>query len=327
VRCVGLSLETRPDRVSESEVLRLRRLGATKLQLGIQSLSDDVLHANRRGHDVAASRRALHRLRAAGFKLHAHWMPNLLGATPETDAQDFERLFADPDFRPDELKIYPCLLVESAQLVRAWESGDWRPYPDAVLQRLLERCLARAPRYCRLTRVVRDFSSHDILAGTRVANFREVAERALAERGEACLDLRAREIRGAGFERRALQLRTTAYATSVGEERFLELTTREDRLVAFLRLSLPREASFVAELARAAVIRELHVYGESLPLRERDSSRAQHAGLGRALVGQAVRQAALAGHDRLAVISAVGTRGYYRALGFADGELYQARSL
>jgi elongator complex protein 3 len=325
VRCVGLSFETRPDHVSESEVLRLRRLGATKLQLGIQSLTDDVLRANRRGHDVAASRRALRRLRAAGFKLHAHWMPNLLGATPETDAADYARLFADADFRPDELKIYPCLLVESAQLVRSWERGDWRPYDDEVLQRLLEHCLARTPRYCRLTRVVRDFSSHDIVAGTRQANFREVAERALAERGEDCVDVRAREIRGADFERRALRLRTTRYATSVGEERFLEFTTREDRLVAFLRLSLPHRASFVAELARAAVIRELHVYGESLPLRERAGSRAQHSGLGRALVEQAALQAAAAGHSRLAVISAVGTRDYYRGLGFEDGELYQAR--
>ena len=327
VRCVGLSFETRPDHVSEAEVLRLRRLGATKIQLGIQSLSDAVLRANRRGHDVDASRSALRRLRAAGLKLHVHWMPNLLGATPETDAADFERLFTDPDFRPDELKVYPCLLVESAQLVQAWERDEWRPYPDDVLLRLLEHCLERTPRYCRLTRVVRDFSSHDIVAGTRVANFREVAQRSLASRGEACVEIRAREIRGTRFEREALDLRTTRYATSLAEERFLEFTTREDRLVAFLRLSLPRERSFVGELARAAVIREVHVYGESLPLRERGGARAQHSGLGRALVEEAARQAAAAGHARLAVISAVGTRVYYRALGFEDGQLYQARPL
>lgn len=325
VRCVGLSVETRPDHVSESEVLQLRRLGVTRLQLGIQSLSDAVLWANRRGHDVAASRRALFRLRSAGFKLHLHWMPNLLGATPETDAADFERLFADPDFRPDELKVYPCLLVASAELMRSFERGEWRPYDDRVLQDLLEHCLARTPRYCRLTRVVRDFSSHDIVAGTRVANLREVAERALTARGAVRAEIRAREIRGERFDRRALRLRTTAYATSVGEERFLELVTPEDRLVAFLRLSLPSAPSFVAELGRAALIRELHVYGESLPLREPGGERAQHRGLGRGLVEESLRQAGDAGYRRLAVISSVGTRGYYRALGFADGELYQSR--
>jgi elongator complex protein 3 len=326
-RCVGLSFETRPDHVTEEEVLRLRRLGATKVQLGIQSLSDAVLFANRRGHDVAASRRALRRLRAAGFKLHAHWMPNLLGATPQTDAADFERLFEDPDFRPDELKIYPCLLVESAQLMGAYERGDWRPYDDAVLLELLEHCLAHTPRYCRLTRVVRDFSSHDIVAGTRVANLREVAERQLAQHGQRSLDVRAREIRGAAFDRDALALRSTAYETSVGEERFLEFITPEDRLVAFLRLSLPREASHVAELGRAAVIREVHVYGESLPLGDREPARAQHSGLGRALVEEAASQAGRAGYARLSVISAVGTRGYYRGLGFEAGALYQQRAL
>jgi elongator complex protein 3 len=327
VRCVGLSFETRPDHVSEREVLRLRRLGATKVQLGLQSLSDPVLRANRRGHDVAASRRAVRMLRSAGFKLHAHWMPNLLGASPESDAADFERLFSDPDFRPDELKIYPCLLVESAELMQSYERGEWRPYGDDVLADLLERCLAETPRYCRLTRVVRDFSSHDIVAGTRTANFREVAERALARRGRRSVDVRAREIRGGSFERESLGLRMTGYATSVGEERFLEFATPDDRLVAFLRLSLPREASFVPELDSSALIREVHVYGESLPLHDREPARAQHRGLGRALVEEAGRQAASAGYARISVISAVGTRSYYRALGFADGALYQQRVL
>jgi elongator complex protein 3 len=326
-RCVGLSFETRPDRVTEKEVLRLRRLGATKVQLGVQSLSDDVLTANRRGHDVAASRRALARLRAAGFKLHVHWMANLLGATPASDAADFARIFEDPDFRPDELKVYPCLLVESAQLMGAYEQGAWRAYDDPVLLDLLAGCMAATPRYCRLTRVVRDFSAHDIVAGTHVANLRELAERELVRRGERCVDLRGREIRGAGFDPAALRLEATVYATSVGEEHFLEFVTPEDRLAGFLRLSLPRRASFVAELCRAALLREVHVYGASLAPGEREPERAQHMGIGRALVAEATARSQRAGYGRLSVISAVGTRGYYRALGFEDGDLYQHRTL
>ena len=325
-RCVGLVFETRPDHVTEAEALRLRRLGATKVQLGIQSLSDERLSQNRRGHDVAASRLAVRRLRAAGFKIHAHWMPNLLGATPESDATDFARLFDDPDFRPDELKLYPCLLVESAALMGPYERGQWRPYDDEALALLLADCMAATPRYCRLTRVVRDFSAHDIAAGTHTANLREVAERRLAERGTRSLDVRSREIRGEPFDRRALRRVLTRYATSVGEEVFLESVTPDDRIVAFLRLSLPREPSFVAELAGAAVIRELHVYGASLPLGSRDAAGAQHAGLGRSLLSEALRLARQAGYAQLAVISAVGTRAYYRSQGFADGESYQFRS-
>jgi len=326
-RCVGLSFETRPDRVTEREVLRLRRLGATKVQLGVQSLSDAVLLANRRGHDVATSRRALRRLREAGFKLHVHWMANLLGATPATDAADFLQLFEDPAFRPDELKVYPCLLVESAPLMEAHERGEWRAYDDAALLDLLTRCLEATPRYCRLTRVVRDFSAHDIVAGTRVANLRELAEREVGRRGGRCADVRGREIRGAAFDAAALRLEATVYATSVGEEHFLEFTTPDDRVVGFLRLSLPERASFVGELGRAAVIREVHVYGMSLAPGAREPERAQHLGLGRALVDEASRRSRRAGFDGLAVISAVGTRAYYRALGFEDGALYQHRAL
>jgi elongator complex protein 3 (tRNA carboxymethyluridine synthase) len=321
-RCVGLVLETRPDQVGADEALRMRRLGATKVQLGIQSLDDGVLSASRRGHDVACSRRAVRTLRAAGFKLHAHWMVNLPGATPAGDAAGYARLFAEPDFRPDELKLYPCLLVESADLVHAFRRGDWRPYDDRELLELLAACMAATPRWCRLTRVVRDFSSHDIVAGTRRANLREEAERLLAARGTPCRDVRAREIRGARLDPAALRLRACEYATSGGEEHFLEFATRDDRLVAFLRLSLPHGPAPARELDGSALIREVHVYGASLPLGARGPA-PQHAGLGRALVREAARRAASRGYRDLGVISAIGTRPWYRALGFADDELYQ----
>jgi elongator complex protein 3 len=198
-RSVGLAVETRPDHVSAAEVQRIRRLGGTKVQIGIQSLSDRVLALNRRGHDVASTRRALRLLRAAGLKIHAHWMPNLRGATPEADVRDYARLFDDVDFRPDEIKIYPCSLVASAELMAHYDRGEWRPYGEEELLGVLTAGLARTPPYCRITRVIRDFSADDIVVGNKVANLRQVAERALVRQGGACRDIRAREIRGGTF--------------------------------------------------------------------------------------------------------------------------------
>ncbi|MCG8591120.1 MAG: tRNA uridine(34) 5-carboxymethylaminomethyl modification radical SAM/GNAT enzyme Elp3 [Proteobacteria bacterium] len=327
VRCVGLVLETRPDAVSEAEVLRLRRLGATKVQLGVQSLSDAVLAANRRGHDVATTRRAVGLLRAAGFKLHVHWMANLLGATPERDLEDFGALFRDPALRPDELKLYPCSLVESAELMGHYERGEWRPYGHDELLAVVTGALRQVPEWCRVTRVIRDISSDDIVVGNKLTNFREIAERRLREDGSACRDIRSREVRSGDVEVERLTLRARPYATGVGRELFLEWETPEGRIAGFLRLSLPAAPSFVAELGRAAVVRELHVYGAARPLGDRARDGAQHRGLGESLLAEAARRARAAGFSRLAVISAVGTRDYYRRRGFRDGDLYQHLNL
>ena len=326
-RSVGLSIETRPDHLDEATVAHIRRLGATKVQVGIQSLSDRILAANRRGHDVDATRRALHLLRGAGFKIQGHWMANLKGATVESDIRDYARLFADPDFRPDELKLYPCSLVPSAELGRDFESGAWRPYDGAELLRVVTACMRGTPRWCRLSRVIRDFSSDDIVAGNRTANLREVAERALRVAGTPCGDIRSREIRGEPVDEASIVWRETAYESSVGGEVFLEVATRDDRLVAFARLTLPRDSVAIPEIAASALLREVHVYGASLPLRRRSAGDAQHRGLGRALVERAAARAVSAGFADLAVISAIGTRAYYRKLGFRDAPLYQHRAL
>jgi elongator complex protein 3 len=322
-RCVGLSVETRPDCVCEPEALRLRRLGVTKVQVGIQSVSERVLALNRRGHDVAATRRALAMLRRMGFKIQAHWMPNLHGSTPAQDVADFARLFDDAGLRPDELKIYPCVLIPSAGLMELYERGEWRPYPEQELLEVLMACLEATPAYCRLTRVIRDFSAGDIAAGSKTTNLREVAERRLREQGRCCQEIRSREIRADPFEVETLGLSELAYETSVGEERFLQFTTPEGRLVAFLRLLLPSTPAPLAELEGSALIREVHVYGATLALGHRGGPEPQHLGLGRRLIDQAAAQARRAGFPNLAVISAVGTREYYRTLGFRDAPLYQ----
>jgi len=326
-RCVGLSLETRPDLVSEEEALRLRRLGATKVQLGIQSLQDEVLERNARGHDVAATRLAIARLRRLGFKIQGHWMPNLLGSDPARDVADYGALFSDPRVCPDELKLYPCVLLPSAELAAFHARGEWRPYDDAELVELLAACLEATPHWCRLSRVIRDFSAHDIEAGSRVSNLREVAEQRVAARGGRCRDIRSREIRGGDFDPAELSLQEVAYPTAVGEERFLQLVTPDDRIVGFLRLLLPRSRAPHAELEGAALIREVHVYGASLEVGRRSAASPQHGGLGSRLVGEAARTAAAAGYGGLAVIAAVGTRAWYRALGFADGALYPRLAL
>ena len=324
---MGLALETRPDEVDEDEVARIRRLGATKVQLGFQSLDDRVLAANKRGHDVETTRRAVGLLRRAGFKIHAHWMPNLLGATPGSDVADFERLFSDPALRPDELKIYPCSLIESAELMRFFESGEWRPYAHGELLAVLSAALERTPRYCRITRMIRDISSDDIVEGNKLTNFREIAQRALEGRGGRCRDIRAREIRGRSFAQADLTLRETRYASAHGEECFLELVTPGDEIVAFLRLSLPEPRAFIEEIAGSALVREVHVYGAAQDLGARSGKKAQHRGMGARLLDEAARRARDAGFRDLAVISAVGTRAYYRKQGFGDGILYQHRRL
>ncbi len=322
-RCVGLVLETRPDHLSEEEVVRIRRLGGTKVQIGYQSLSDEVLSKNRRGHDVAATRRAMRLLRGAGFKLHAHWMPNLHGSSPERDVQDFGRVFADPDFRPDELKIYPTSLIESAELMRVYEAGDWRPYTEAELLEVLSQCLLEVPEYCRVTRVIRDIPGDDIHAGNKITNFREVVERELRRRG-------AREVRGRRVEVGELALDRLDYESSIGREVFLQMITADRRIAGFCRLSLPEASSAIGEISGRAMIREVHVYGAVVGVGDdrpggEKPGRSQHRGLGTRLIDEAARIAAGAGFEHLAVISSVGTREYYRRLGFADGELYQHR--
>ena len=286
-RCVGLSLETRPDHVDLAQVEWLRGLGATKIQLGYQSLSDEVLRLNQRGHDVETSRVATHRLRAAGFKVQAHWMPNLYGSDPRADIQDFEQMFGDPDFRPDELKIYPCSLLASAELRIHHEAGRWRPYTEAELVEVLGACLSRVPEYCRVTRVIRDIPSHDILVGSGATNLRQRVEALLEARNIPVRDIRSRQVRNLDCSVDELTLREMRYETSVGAEVFLQFVTPKDRLVGFLRLTLPRTATAMEELNGSALVREVHVYGAVTAIGEREVGRSQHRGLGSRLLDRA----------------------------------------
>jgi len=330
-RVVGLVVETRPDHISAEEVLRIRRLGCTKVQIGFQSLNDEVLKLNKRGHHVQATRRAVKLLRQAGFKIHAHWMPNLYGSTPDLDIEDYRKMFNDPDFAPDELKVYPCSLIESAELMQYHEKGLWQPYTYDELLHVLTNAFKDTPEYCRLTRVIRDIPGTDIVTGNKVTNFRQVVDQELEKRGERCMDIRAREIRNQVVAPEDLTMDEFWYPSSMSDEVFIQYITNDDdrRIAGFLRLSLPNseETPLHSELNDCAMIREIHVYGQSLGIGKNRDGRAQHVGLGTKLIEHAVKMATERGYKKLAVISAIGTREYYRKRGFEDGLYYQIRDL
>jgi elongator complex protein 3 len=321
-RNVGLVVETRPDRITVEEVQRLRWLGATKVQLGVQSLDDRLLTLNQRGHTVADTRQAMRLLRLAGFKIVVHWMPNLLGATPEGDLEDFRRLWDDPALRPDELKIYPTALLPDTELYTRWQRGEYQPYDEGTLVELLARCKVLIPPYCRVNRLMRDIPSPNIVAGVKKTNLRQIVQRRMAQEGMTCRCIRCREVRGRSIDPDALKLERLDYETDGTHECFLSYVTPNDRMAGFLRLSLPQAEPPIAELGGCAVIREVHVYGPALALGDRQEGTTQHAGLGTGLLEEAKRVAQQAGFQRLAVIAAVGTRPYYRERGFDQGELY-----
>ncbi|MFZ5376646.1 MAG: elongator complex protein 3 [Patescibacteria group bacterium] len=332
VRNVGLVVETRPDNISEVEVMRIRRLGCTKTQIGVQSMNDEVLLKNHRGHDVAATRRAFALLRQAGFKIHAHWMANLYGSSVKNDIEDFKRLFEDPDFCPDELKVYPCSLIQSAELMQYYQKGLWKPYSDDELLAVLTEVMLLTPPYCRLTRIVRDIPSQDIVVGNKKTNFRQIADKQLLQLGKDSQDIRAREIRREQFNMEKINYSQIEYQTSVSKEIFMQftvptITRSQEKLLGFLRLSLPKTDGFIEELKNSAIIREIHVYGVLTSLGNHQADKAQHIGLGKKLIEHAIEESKKHGFCNLAVISAIGTKEYYRSRGFKDGDLYQHLSI
>jgi elongator complex protein 3 len=327
-RNVGLVIETRPDLINRSELLEYRRLGVTKLQIGVQSLDDQILELNRRGHSADEARQAFALARAAGFKLVAHWMPNLLGATPASDRQDFLRLWEEGGLDPDELKIYPCQLLRSAPLYAYWQRGEYLPYSEETLLDLLADIKTQVPRYCRINRVIRDIPSPNVVAGNRNTSLRQDVAKEMARRGTHCQCIRCREVRAEAVEATELTLHDLVYPAGGAEEHFISFDTPDDHLAGFLRLSLPNENPLaIPDLESAAIIREVHVYGQSLEVGADQSGAAQHRGLGQKLIAQAEAIAIARGYVNLAVISAVGTREYYAARGFVNGALYMVKDL
>lgn len=344
-RVVGLVIETRPDAITPRALTVIRRLGCTKVQMGVQSLNQEVLDVNDRGIDVEAIAHAFELLRIFGFKIHAHAMVNLLGSTPERDKADYLRLVSGAPYQPDEIKLYPCALIEGARLQERFDAGEWVPYTEEELLDVLVADVAATPSFCRISRMIRDFSSHDIVAGNKKPNLRQLVENHLRKQGDTrgIREIRFREVATGDVSVDDLRMEVVSYETSNTRERFLQWVTDENRIAGFLRLSLPDEGyvralaeeEFAADAERGArppvapgeaMIREVHVYGMATQLGANGTS-AQHLGLGRRLIDRASEIARAAGYTRLNVISAVGTREYYRHLGFVDHGLYQQKEL
>jgi elongator complex protein 3 len=327
-RNVGLVIETRPDEINQDEVKWLRYLGVTKVQMGAQSLDDHILEINKRGHDVECTRQAVALLRAAGFKIVLHWMPNLHGATPGSDRADFAKLW--DGFCPDEIKIYPNQLLANAELYEYWQRGEFKPYTTEELVDLIADIKPSIPRYCRVNRVIRDIPGNNVVEGNTRTSLRQDIHDEMKRRGTHCQCVRCREVRGKTVNLSALTLDDLVYQTGTAEEHFISYVTPEDGLAGFIRLSLPGKespATGLPDLDGAALIREVHVYGQSLPMGAEQSGAAQHVGLGTRLLEEAEKLASAHGFRRIAVIAAIGTRKYYLDRGFERGESYLVRNI
>jgi len=327
-RNVGLVIETRPDEITPDELRWLRHLGVTKVQMGAQSLDDHILEINERGHDVECTRKAVALLRAAGFKIVLHWMPNLLGATPQSDRTDFAKIW--DGFCPDEIKIYPTQLLANAELYEYWQRGEFKPYTTEDLVDLIADIKPGIPRYCRVNRVIRDIPSTNVVEGNKRTSLRQDIHDEMKRRGTRCQCIRCREVRGKTVDSAELHLGDLVYDTGTAEEHFLSFVTPDDGLAGFVRLSLPgadAPRTGMPDLDGAALIREVHVYGQSLAVGAEQSGAAQHAGLGTRLLKAAEDIARAQGFKRMAVISAVGTRHYYLDRGFERDEYYLVKKI
>jgi elongator complex protein 3 len=330
-RNVGLVLETRPDFVTEDEIVRMRKLGTTKVQIGVQSLNDEILEKNRRGHSVNDTKEAFRLLRTAGFKIHAHIMPNLYGSNIKQDIDDFLKL-CSKEYHPDELKIYPTSIIPNTYLEELYSRSEYEPYSKNELLEYFVKTLPHTPRFVRLTRIVRDIPSDEIVAGNKATNFRQMAQQRIEELGLEVNDIRSREIRGEEITWDDIEEEVITYESSVSNEFFISYITKDDgKICGFLRLSIPNkevsEKNFIEELQNSSIIREVHVYGILVNIGEDSEGQPQHLGLGKKLIERAEDISKENGFKTISVISAIGTREYYEKRGFERGDLYMMKSI
>lgn len=332
-RCIGLSIETRPDHIDEQEIKRLRNFGVTKIEIGIQSLNDRVLKLNKRGHTVLQAKKSMQLMRDAGFKINCHMMPNLYGSNPENDLNDFKELFENPAYRPDWLKIYPCMVVPWSALEKIYNEGKHKPYTDEELVDLIIKIKQIVPEYTRITRLYRDIPATSVLGGSKISNLRQVVHKKMEEMNLKCRCIRCREIQEEKVYVDKLSLRVNEFEASGGREFFISYNDEEkDKLCSLLRLrfssySLKGKAHFIPELEGAAIIREVHTYGEQVKITDKTANASQHIGLGKRMMNEAEHIARKFGYKKMAVISGIGVREYYRKLGYELEGTYMVKYL
>lgn len=307
-RCVALCVETRPD-VCVEFISRMREFGVTRVELGVQIIDDKIYEKVKRGHRVKDVVDATRELKNAGFKVGYHVMPGLLGSNPRKDLRLFKKLFSNSDFRPDQLKIYPCQVMPGSGLEKLYWERRYVPYSKEVLEKLLIKMLKVVARYCRVMRIMREIPPEYLVAGTLRIDLRKDVEDVLRRQGKKLKEIRYREV---GFNQKSLcsfdefRLKVTKYRASGGQEHFLEIVDKDDILFGLLRLRINDDK---------AIIRELHVYGKSLKLGEIGGD-SQHRGLGKWLMNEAEKIVKKNKIGVVKVISGVGVREYYEKLGY-----------
>ncbi len=332
-RCVGLTLESKPDWCDPEQIDLMLGYGVTRLEVGVQSLRDDVLARSNRGHTVEDSIDAFRVARDAGLKVTAHMMPSLPGADSQGDLEDMKRLFNDEAFKPDMMKVYPTLVVVGTSLARQFETGRYVPYDLETTVEVLSEMKRFVPRWHRIMRIQREIPAYEILGGVRSGNLRELVLRRVKEKGFDCQCIRCREVALMDAEKLSAEddliLQREEYRASGGEEFFCSYEYRRSgKIAGFVRMRHPSPTAHRKEMESACVIRELKVYGSVVPLGSRSSKAWQHRGLGKSLVNQAERIATEEYRARrMLVTSAVGTRNYYRALGYERFGPYVAKDL
>lgn len=331
-RCVALCIETRPD-VCIEFIERMREYGCTRVELGVQIIDDKIYDFVKRGHKVKDVVEATRALRNAGFKIGYHIMPGLPGSNPEKDLRLFKKIFSDEKFKPDQIKIYPCQVLPCSELEKLYWAKKYKPYTPEQIQKLLVRMLMVIPRYCRVMRIMREIPLEYLVAGTKHIGIRKDVEDELRRKNVKLKEIRYREI---GFNKENInldmKLKITKYKASGGNEYFIEIVNKEDILFGLLRLRIvddkriSNRGSTINKLKTAvtdnnklnfktAIIRELHVYGQSLKLGE-EGKFGQHTGLGKWLISEAEKITKKEKCKEIKVISGVGVRAYYRKLGY-----------
>lgn len=339
VRIIGITLETRPDYVTKTEIKRMRKFGCTRVQLGIQHTDDAVLRKVNRDATTKDSIKAIEMLRENCFKIDIHIMPDLPGSTPEMDRKMFDYILDSPDLQADYWKIYPCEVTPFTEIEKWYKNGTYVPYSEIdngrLLIDLIKYVKRKVPEWIRLNRVIRDIPNQNsttclvgIIGGNQVTNLRQVIQREMKEDGHYCKCIRCREVKGQPFNWDTAKLDIKTYQANNGTEYFINIQTPNDDvgiLHGFIRLRIPNPdfTKRLAVLDGCALIRELHVYGNLVKVSSKShSGQSQHLGIGKRLLQSAESIARAKGYDRIAVISGVGVRDYYRKRGYVLEEEY-----
>jgi elongator complex protein 3 len=333
-RCVGLTIETRPDWARLQQVEQMLWLGATRVEIGVQSTWDDLLYQMERGHTVTDTILATRLLKDVGLKVGHHLMPGLLGTTHEKDLASFREVFNNPDFKPDLIKIYPTLVIEQTELWNLWREGRYKALETREAARLIAEIKQKVPPWIRIQRIDRDIPAPLIVDGVKRSNLREIANQLLKQEGKRCRCIRCREVghrwlkEGLLPDPSAIELVRIDYEASKGQEVFLSFEDRaKDILIGYCRLRIPSRAIW-RKLEGIALIRELKVSGAEVPIGVKPIKEWQHRGWGKALVKEAERIAkADFQRKRLLVLSGVGAREYFRKLGFRRRGIWMGKEL